>query len=116
MRVLFDKSAPYGLARHLEGHAVSTAEECGWGRLENGDLLTVAEQFGYELFLTADKNLRYQQNLAGRKISIVVLGQSPWPLVRQHIPAIVAAVNAATPGSYTEVDIALPPKKPFTRS
>ena len=116
MRVLFDKSAPYGLARHLEGHAVSTAEQCGWGRLENGDLLTVAEQSGYELFLTADKNLRYQQNLAGRRLSIVVLGQSPWPLVRQHIPAILAAVNAAPSGSFVEVEIPLPPKKPFARS
>ena len=115
MRVLFDKGAPNGLARHLEGHAVSMVEQCGWGRLENGDLLTVAEQSGYELFLTADKNLRYQQNLAGRKMSIVVLGQSPWPLVRQHIPAVVAAVNAATSGSFIEVEIPLPAKKPFVR-
>ena len=113
MRVHFDKSAPHGLARHLEGHAVSTAEQCGWGRLENGDLLTVSEQSGYELFLTADKNLRYQQNLAGRKMSIVVLGQSPWPLVRQHIPAVLAAVNAATSGSF---EIPLPAKRPFMRS
>ncbi len=110
MRVLFDKSAPYGLARHLEGHAVSTAEQCGRGRLGNGDLLTVAEESGYELFLTADKNLRYQQNLAGRRMSIVVLGQSPWPLVRQHIPAIVAAVNAATSGSFVEVGNPASPK------
>ncbi len=116
MRVLFDKSAPYGLARHLEGHAVSTAEQCGWGRLENGDLLTVAEQSGYELFLTADKNQRYQQNLAGRRLSLVVLGQSPWPLVRQHIPAILAAVNASQSGSFVEVEIPLPAKKPFAFS
>lgn len=116
MRVLFDKSAPYGLARYLEDHTVSTAEDCGWGRLENGDLLTVAEQSGYELFLTADKNLRYQQNLAGRKISLVVLGQSPWPLVRQHIPAIVATVDAAKPGGFVEIEIPLPAKKPFVRS
>lgn len=115
MRILFDKSAPNGLARHLEGHTVSMAEQCGWGSMENGDLLTIAEQSGYELFLTADKNLRYQQNFAGRRISIVVLGQSPWPLVRQHVAAIIAAVSAATPGSFVEVDIALPPKRPFTR-
>ena len=116
MRVLFDKSAPYGLARHLQGHAVSTAEQCGWGRLENGDLLTVAEQSGYEVFLTADKNIRYQQNLSGRKMAIVALGQSPWRLVRQHIPAIVMAVNGVTAGSYSEGPIPLPPKAPFTRS
>ena len=73
MRVLFDKSAPYGLARHLVGHTITTAEQCGWGRLENGDLLTVAEHAGHEVFLTADKNLRYQQNLDGRKIALVFL-------------------------------------------
>lgn len=116
MPVLFDKSAPNGLVRHLSDHTVSTAEQCGWGRLENGELLSIAEASGYELFLTADKNLRYQQNFAGRRISIVVLGQSPWPLLRQHIPAILEAVNAATPGSFMEVEIPLPPKKPLVRS
>lgn len=78
--------------------------------MENGDLLTAAETDGFEVFLTADKNLRYQQNLAGRMIAIVVLGHSPWPLVKRHIPEVVAAVNAATAGSYTEVEIPLPPK------
>ena len=116
MRVLFDKSAPYGLACYLEGHSVSKAEECGWGRLENGDLLTAAEQAGFEVLLTADKNLRYQQNLIGRKIALIVLGHSPWPLVRLHIPEIVVAVHSATIGSYVEVDVPLPPKKPFERS
>lgn len=110
MRILFDKSAPYGLARHLQDHALSTAEERGWDRLENGDLLTAAEKAGFEVFLTTDKNLRYQQDLSARRIAIVVLGHSPWPLVRLHITEIVGAVNAAQPGSYPEVDIPLPPK------
>ena len=109
MCILFDKSAPYGLAQYLEGHAVTTAEERGWGRLENGVLLTIAEEAGFEVFLTADKNLRYQQNLSGRKLALVVLSNSPWHLVRLHIPAIVAAINAALPGSYAEVEIPLPP-------
>ena len=116
MRILFDKSAPYGLVRHLEGHAIATAEERGWGRLENGALLSTAEEAGFEVFLTADKNLRYQQNLSGRKIALVVLGNSPWHLVRLHITEIVAAINAATPGGYVEVEIPLPPKPPFVRS
>jgi hypothetical protein len=68
------------------------------------------------LFLTTDKNLRYQQNLSGRKIALVVLGNSPWHLVRLHITEIVAAINAAVPGSYVEVEIPLPPKPPFARS
>lgn len=113
MRILFDNSAPYGLISHFEGHAVSTAEECGWGRLTNGDLLMVAEEAGYHVLLTADKNLRYQQNLSSRKIALVVLGNSPWPLVRLHIPEIVSAVEVAAPGRYIEVDIPLPPKRPF---
>ena len=72
---------------------------------ENGLLLDAAEAAGFELLLTTDKNIRYQQNLAGRRIAIVVLGQARWPIVRIHVAHVVAAVNAATPGSYTEVEI-----------
>jgi hypothetical protein len=115
MRVLFDKSAPNKLIPHLEGHAVSTAEKQGWGRLENGDLLKAAEDAGFDLLFTADKNLRYQQNLTSRKIALVVLGNSPWPLVRLHIPEIVKAIKAAKPGSYVEIEIPLLPKKPFAQ-
>ena len=61
MRILFDKSAPYGLAHHLKGHVIATAKEHGWGRLENGDLLSAAEEAGFDVFFTADKTLRYQQ-------------------------------------------------------
>jgi hypothetical protein len=114
MRVLFDKSAPNKLILHVKGHSVSTAEKQGWDRLENGDLLKAAEEDGFDVFFTADKNLRYQQNLTGRKIALVVLGNSPWPLVRLHIPEILEAVNVAKPGSYVEIEIPLPPKKPFT--
>ena len=116
MRILFDKSAPYGLARHLGGHAVETAEARGWGRLENGILLAAAEAAGFEVFLTADKNLRYQQNLSGRKIALIVLGNSPWPLVRLHIAAVLSAIESAVPGGYLEVEIPLPPKPLFLRS
>ena len=78
--------------------------------LSNGELLRIAEVAGFELMVTTDKNVRYQQNLIGRKISIVVLGNSPWWLVRKHLDVIVTAVNAAVAGSYAEVDI------PFERA
>lgn len=65
----------------------------------------MAETAGFDLLVTTDKNVRYQQNLAGRKISILVLGQSPWWLVRQHLDAIVVAVDGAIPGGYAEVNI-----------
>jgi hypothetical protein len=94
----------------LRNHVVFTAEDRGWDELENGDLLMAAERDGFEVFLTADKNLRYRQNLSGRAIAIVVLGHSPWLLVKRRIPDVVTAVNGATPGSYTEADIPLPPK------
>jgi hypothetical protein len=105
MRILFDQGVPRGLTASLRGHEVTEARELGWERISNGELLKLADGAGFDLLLTTDKNVRYQQNLADRSISIVVLGNSPWWLVRQHLDGIVAAVNAATPGSYAEVEI-----------
>ncbi len=68
-------------------------------------MLQQAEKAGYELLLSSDKNMRYQQNFSGRTIAVVVLGNQQWPDVRLHIDRIAAAANAATPGSYTEVEI-----------
>src|ERR1700733_5969470 len=105
MRILFDHGTPSCIAKSLAGHEVTEAIERGWDKISNGELLRLAEGTGFELLLTTDKNIRYQQNLAGRKIAIVVLGNSTWRYVRAHLDKIVAAVNAATPGSYTEVEI-----------
>lgn len=105
MRVLFDQGVPRGLAAALCGHQVTEARKRGWEKISNGELLKLAEDAGFDLLVTTDKNVRYQQNLAGRRISIVVLGNSPWWLVRQHLDRIVAALNMALAGSYTEVDI-----------
>lgn len=105
MRILFDHGTPSGVVRSLAGHEVTEAIERAWNTLSNGDLLTQAESAGFELLLTTDKRIRYQQNLRGRKIAIVVLGNSAWPVVRKYLDRVIAAVNAATPGSYTEVDI-----------
>ena len=105
MLILFDNGTPRGLARFLIGHSVEEARLHGWEELANGDLIDAAEQAGFEVLMTTDKNIQYQQNLKARKIAIVVLEYSQWPLVRLHIPKIVEAVNAATPGSFTEVEI-----------
>jgi hypothetical protein len=77
----------------------------GWDRLVNDDLIAAAEAAGFELLLTTDKNMRYQQILTGRKIAFVVLGNQQWPILRRYVEKVVAAVNAAAPGSYIEVDI-----------
>jgi hypothetical protein len=73
--------------------------------LGNGELIRQAEEAGYDVLLGTDKKIRYQQNLTGRKIALVVLGNQQWPLVKLHLDKVAAAVNAATPGSFTEVDI-----------
>jgi hypothetical protein len=105
MLVLFDHGTPFPLRPFLEGHSVKRTQDMGWDRLTNGELLEVAEAAGLDLLLTADKNIRYQQNLTGRKISIVVLGNAQWPVLRVHLQLVVDAVNAANSGSYLEVII-----------
>ena len=111
MLVLFDHGTPKGLARALSGHTIHTAQSKCWDTLSNGALLDAAEEAGFDLLLTTDRRIRYQQNLQARRIALVVLtGSTKWSRVRQQADRIAAAVAAATPGSYAEVDIPLEPK------
>jgi predicted nuclease of predicted toxin-antitoxin system len=105
MKILFDQGTPVPLRRSLTEHTVDTAYELGWADLTNGDLLAIAEQNGYELMITTDQNLRYQQNLASRQISIVVLLSTSWPRIQSHIEIIRDAVNKSLPGTYQEIVI-----------
>ena len=105
MLILFDHVTPAGIAPFLPAHTVTKAKDRGWDTLTNGDLLAEAERAGFDVLLTADKNMRHQQNLRGRKIALVVLSTPQWPVVRLHIGKIAAAVDAATPGSYIEVSL-----------
>ena len=105
MLILFDHVTPRGVARCLTGHTVTKAKDRGWDKLTNGDLLTEAERADFDVLVTADKNMRYQQNLTGRRIALVVLSTPQWPLVKLHLDKIAAAVDVATPGSFAEVDI-----------
>jgi predicted nuclease of predicted toxin-antitoxin system len=105
MLILFDQATPVPLRSFLKGHTVRTAAQQGWDRLRNGDPLNAAEAAGFQMLLTTDKNMRYQQNLAGRKLTVLVLGQQDWGLLRPQIQIVVDAVNQVAPGSYTEVEI-----------
>ena len=105
MRILFDQATPVPIRPFLKGHSVRTAAEEGWDKLSNGELLSAAEAAGFDAFLTTDRNLGYQQNLTGRKLAIIVLSKQQWPDVRPHVQLIVDAVNAAAPGSFTEVTL-----------
>ena len=103
MNILFDQGTPVPL--HLADHTVTTAYEQGWSSLTNGDLLNTAEQAGYDLLITTDQNVRYQQNLTTRNIAILVLRSTSWPRIQQHVDAIRIAVEQMVNGAYAEVDL-----------
>jgi hypothetical protein len=105
MLVLFDQGTPVPIRRHLSRHTVRTTFEHGWDALANGELLAAAEREGYEVFVTTDQNLRHQQDLSSRRIAIVVITRGQWPRLAPHVNLVVASVDAAVPGGYTEVEI-----------
>jgi len=102
VRILLDQGTPLPLRAILVGHEVSTAYELGWSTLSNGELLTSAED-RFDVFVTTDRNLRYQQNLAGRRLSILVLPTTSWPQIRAHADAIFRETISLVPGEYREL-------------
>ena len=105
MRILFDHDTPRPLRRYLTEHAIDTADEMGWARVRNGNLLDNAEGEGYEIMITADQSMRYQQNLEHRRIAIVVLLSNRWSDVQMRIEDIRAALEGIQPGELREVPI-----------
>jgi len=105
MFVLFDQGTPVPLRPFLKEHTVQTDAQRGWDKLKNGELLKAAEDAGFDVLVTPDKNIRYQQNLKVYGIAIVALGNAQWPVLRLHVERVVAAVNTAKPSTYCEVEI-----------
>ncbi len=105
MKILFDQGTPAPLRRSLVGHAVDTAYELGWSNFENGELIDAAEQQGYELLITTDQAVRYQQNLAARKIAIIVLTSTDWRRIQTRVEAIKRAIDSIAASGYVEVPI-----------
>ena len=105
MKLLFDQGTPAPLRNRLLAHSVDTLAERGWSKKDNGDLLDLAERDGYEVLVTTDRNMRYQQNMAGRRIGVVVLLSANWPLIRLRAADIEQAVGAVRPGEILEVPI-----------
>jgi hypothetical protein len=93
MRILFDQGTPAPLRRALAGHTVLTAFEMRWTELDNGALLDAAE-LQFDALITTDRNLRYQQNISGRKLAIMVLPTTSWPTIQAHLSQVVSAVNS----------------------
>jgi hypothetical protein len=103
VKILLDACAPRPLRRFLPRHSVSTAQEMGWGGLKNGDLLREAEK-QFEAFISTDQNLKYQQQVVGRKLVILVLPTNDWPTIRSKGAETAARVATLKPGDSVELD------------
>lgn len=103
MRILFDQGTPVPLRAFLRTHHIQTAFELGWSSWKNGELLTAAEDHGFEIFVSTDQNLRYQQNLDGRSIGLVILTSTSWPRIKRKIEDVVTAIETLPCGGYIEV-------------
>lgn len=104
-RILFDHCVPKPLRRHLPGCEVRTCFEQGWATLRNGELLAAAEAAGFEVFVTADRNLRYQQNPSARRIAIIDLPTNRLSMLPLLVPALLAVLTRATSGSYEAIPV-----------
>ncbi len=104
MKVLLDEQLPHRLRKHLGAHDVFTVDTMGWAGLKNGELLAVAEAEGFEVFLTGDKNLSYQQNLAGRRMAILTLSAIDFDILKANLSRIVVAMDRVKPGSFLMVE------------
>jgi hypothetical protein len=103
VRVLLDESVPVQVRGALVGHDVATVSSLGWKGRGNGELLEAAEQAGFDVLVIADRNLRHQQNLSGRRMALVELWTNHRPTLERYSAAIAAAVASATPGQYVIV-------------
>ena len=105
MRILLDQGMPVPLRLYLSDHLVDTAFERGWSNLQNGELLKVSEQDGYQLLISTDQNLKYQQNLSDRHLAIIVLLSTSWPRIQLKVDNIQASIDKIAPGDYVEIPI-----------
>ncbi len=102
-RILLDENLPVALKGLLTGHEVSTVKDMGWTGIQNGALLALAQQSGFDVLITGDKNLTYQQNAANRKIALIVLSESQWQAVKTGAGLITGALVGVAAGSYRQV-------------
>ena len=111
MRILLDHNVPVGVRDFLAGHEVLTVVEMSWPpQLENGELLRAAEVAAFDVLLTSDQNIQYQQNPKLRKLALVVLGSNIWPVVRNHAADIEAAIEKAKPATSQFIEMLPPPR------
>ncbi len=104
MKVLIDESLPRHLEKMLIDHEADTVQGLGWAGIKNGDLISKAEVI-YDVFLTADKNLRYQQNMAGRTLALIVFPTNKLSVVKQLAHELEAALSRIQSGEFIELEL-----------
>lgn len=110
-RLLLDNNVSRHLVRLLRPHEAIHAATLGWAALSNGDLIRAAQAEGFSVIITCDQNIQHQQSLKGRPLAFVVLTTTHWPTILDNIAALLAAVEAATPGSFATVTLPTPPRR-----
>lgn len=111
-RVLLDEGVPVGPQWLVQGFSISTVADAGWAGLTNGDPIAAAESAGFDIMVTADQNIRYQQNLDERTLALVVLTTNHWATIRQHSELIGEAMVRVSTGGYEVVRL---PRRPLRR-
>lgn len=107
MKVLLDHNLPHKLRRELAAasdHEFVTTSFLGWGGLRNGELLRAAEEATFDVFVTGDRTMVYEQNLTARRVAMVALSTNNWPIIKNFVPQILTAIHDATPGEFAAVD------------
>ncbi len=107
MRVLLDHNLPHKLRTQLRAlceHELLTTSFMQWGHLRNGELLRAAEQTGFDVFLTGDRSMVHEQNLSAFQLAVIALSTNNWPILKNHVPRIMAAINAAQSSTFVALD------------
>jgi putative NIF3 family GTP cyclohydrolase 1 type 2 len=107
-KILLDENLPVQLRGYISKHETSTVAYLGWSGFKNGELLDAAEKAGFDVFITGDLSLEYQQNLSARKLAIISLLAHNWRIIKDHVLRIAEAVDAAMPGEFVRVEFPRP--------
>ncbi len=115
IRILLDNNVSRRLCPLLRPHQAVHTSELGWAGLSNGDLIRAAEEHGFHMLITGDRNIRYQQNLTRVRCSIIEISSQHWPTIRENVAELIAAIDAIQPGAYLTVALPRPPlrRRPF---
>lgn len=104
MKILLDECVPWPMHKFLQDHDCTTAPRVGWGGIKNGELLRRAEE-QFDLFITSDQNIRYQQNLAGRRIPILELSTNDYRRILAAASLIQSTIAGIQPGEFRQLEI-----------